>query len=195
MIWKGTKKNIAGWGSYPTISAPQSLLTMPVTALEDVGGPDIPKSGLPEQVKRMQSGDAVLPEVYRDPETGYLIEGDTKTEVDESKFLSLDKREDLDKPISQGDVLGINENKSKKLRKRALRGVQKLKGDEARLQMEKTLLTRDQMTDMQNWNEEELLEVYPAEVSGKWKVVMTVKVNTSKRRSNQSESSNATRRV
>jgi hypothetical protein len=153
MIWKGTKKNIAGWGSYPTISAPQSLLTMPVTALEDVGGPDIPKSGLPEQVKRMQSGDAVLPEVYRDPETGYLIEGDTKTEVDESKFLSLDKREDLDKPISQGDVLGINENKSKKLRKRALRGVQKLKGDEARLKMEQTLLTRDQMTDMQNWNE------------------------------------------
>ena len=156
MIWRGTKKEIPGWGSYPTISAPKSLLTMPINALEDVGGPNKVVSGWDQQIERLQGGDAIV-EASMDQETGLWVEKDTRTEIEESKYLSLDPQEKMDvadtEMKSQGDIYWENKKKKDDEIKTQAEKIRKSKGEQAAREFLVSELSAESIRDAEEWDQ------------------------------------------
>ena len=153
-LWGGNV-NTKSWGKYPTLSVPRALLTAPVSQLKELmdaknieSQPSV-KSGWQQQVDRLIEGDYKI-NVEENPETGFLVDKDTRTDIEESKFLS--SGDDPKVEMYKGDM--ELENRIRKTTLLTADAENLRKTDPAKA--DKMLLQgamEDQMDDMQKWKE------------------------------------------
>ncbi|BAQ85958.1 hypothetical protein [uncultured Mediterranean phage uvMED] len=140
----------------------QSLLTMKVSDLKSLmdarnteSQPRV-QSGWQSGVDRLISGDPMTV-AELDHETGNLVEVDTKTEIEESKFLSTDTGEQPDTKmtfdVSQGDIEYTNRKMAKTLLTGKIQDIKSTQGVVKANEFELGYLVAEQMDEMQNWNE------------------------------------------
>ena len=136
----------------------QSILTAPISELgksvgtKQVEGQKPVQSGWQAGVDRLISGDPITSAV-RDPETGYLVEADTRTEIEEAKYLSTEpgEKRDVEFRMSEGDIDDTNRRLKKTLLTQQIQEVKSTQGQAAANQFELGYLMEEQMDEMQNW--------------------------------------------
>ena len=136
----------------------KSILTAPISELgraleaKQMEGQKPVQSGWQAGVDRLISGDPITSAV-RDPETGYLVEADTRTEIEEAKYLSTEpgEKRDVEFRMSEGDIEDTNRRLKKTLLTQQIQEVKSTQGQAAADKFELSQLMEEQMDEMQNW--------------------------------------------